>query len=61
MNCKTCNRKLDQENDPLSENHGGDCAYCMLAAESLIGDWETVKLIAIDIACASHLIIKRER
>lgn len=29
MNCSLCGRPLNMVNDPLSEDCGGDCLYCM--------------------------------
>lgn len=62
MNCSICKRELDNPEDPLSENLGGDCAFCMLDAEVKIGDLNTAKGIAIDIATKIYnLKLKRQR
>lgn len=31
-NCRSCGRLLNQPNDPLSDDCGGDCLQCMEAA-----------------------------
>lgn len=40
--CKTCNRELNNPNDPMSADCGGDCVACMAAA----GDPECVAAVA---------------
>lgn len=32
LNCKTCNKELNQQNDPSSRDCGGDCVECMAEA-----------------------------
>jgi hypothetical protein len=31
-NCQTCSRELDNDNDPVSKDCGGDCRLCMADA-----------------------------
>lgn len=38
INCSICGRKLDQENDPLSDDCGGDCWGCIGEIEADMGD-----------------------
>lgn len=59
MNCNICGRKLDNPNDPLSENCGGDCAYCMLRIETEAGDYQVARTIANEIAMRL-MVIKNE-
>lgn len=38
INCSICGRALDQENDPLSVDCGGDCWECIGEIEADMGD-----------------------
>lgn len=52
-NCQICKRELNQENDPTTEDCGGDCLKCMASA----GDPECIKAmteIEFRILCRQH-------
>lgn len=55
--CKMCKtRRLDNVNDPLSEDCGGDCAYCQLLIELSIGDYVTAETILLGMILRIHNI-----
>ena len=37
MNCQICGRELNQKNDPLSQDCGGDCWGCVGEVEANLG------------------------
>ena len=43
INCSICGRKLDQENDPLSDDCGGDCWGCIGEIEADMGGEYAIK------------------
>lgn len=59
-NCLTCKRPLNNEDDPLSGDCGGDCTHCMLQAEFLVGDLRAVISLATDIINRTARIIEAD-
>ena len=43
VNCSICGRTLDQENNPLSDDCGGDCWECIGEIEADMGDEYALK------------------
>lgn len=45
MKCQICGRALDQPDEPLSMNCGGDCWGCVGEIEAELGYEESVKQV----------------
>jgi hypothetical protein len=48
--CKTCNRPLNKETDPLSADCGGDCWGCIGMFEAELGQPESIEAVRKEIA-----------
>jgi len=48
--CKTCNRPLNKQTDPLSAHCGGDCWGCIGMFEAELGLEESVEAVRKEIA-----------
>lgn len=45
MKCGICGRKLDQTDDPMSTDCGGDCWGCIGEIEADMGDLESLRRV----------------
>jgi hypothetical protein len=50
MNCTICTRTLDQRDDPLSLDCGGDCWGCIGEIEADMGDEASLKKVRDEFA-----------
>lgn len=48
--CQICGRNLDQENDPLSIDCGGDCWGCIGPIEAEAGDVKALEQVRAEFA-----------